>query len=154
MPISRDKQPRVGLQVVVVSDRLQLLEVHGCDFALSILLCLFLRAHERRRDLKLARQVFSVDAKLLQVLTRHLLKLIELKLSGLVVLSVIVLRGLEPKYVAVGANLVLKVLRKGTDVSDCVLLVSCGRQDTLLLNALAAWAMLVVHELGHRHELT
>ena len=88
------------------------------------------------------------------MLTRHLLKLIELKLSGLVVLSVIVLRGLEPKYVAVGANLVLKVLRKGTDVSDCVLLVSCGRQDTLLLNALAAWAMLVVHELGHRHELT
>ena len=48
VPIARDKQARVGLQVIIVIRHcLELLQVHGSDFALSELFCLFLGADQR-----------------------------------------------------------------------------------------------------------
>lgn len=44
------------------------------------------------------------------MLVRYLLELIEFKLGSLVVLSMIILRGFEPEYIAIGAELVLEIL--------------------------------------------
>ena len=58
------------------------------------------------------------------MLARYLLQLIEFKLSSLVVLSMIILRGLKPEDIAIGAELILEILRKRTYVPNSVLLIS------------------------------
>lgn len=58
------------------------------------------------------------------MLVRYLLQLIEFKLGSLVVLSMIILRGFKPEDIAIGAELILKILRKRTYVPKSVLLIS------------------------------